>query len=209
MSETVRTSTTTRVGCDADIQRNVETNQAGNGYPTLAAEGDDVTAAENGGITPFVTVTRQFTGNAPAQLRITLLNRSRQEREVAFGASPPFSEYWNENATDARLYIVPEYLEYVNVVAAEDGESIDGRPENPVDGCWQIETVERLDILERRTLDPCDAISETYTVFGGTTNDICVPTDDYRFENSWYTTGSESEEISIEWGFDLVVTDSE
>lgn len=90
-----------------------------------------------------------------------------------------------------------------------DEYEIHDDPEEPIDDCWQIEGISRDAIAHFETLDPCETLTETYSIFSSADNEDCLPAGSYRFESSWGNKPGAEVEFSVDWGFTLTVEEPE
>lgn len=196
--------------CDPSHQADEEPESAQDGFPELTVEDDEIPEDHESGLTASVQITRQYSGDAPAQLRVTVMNRSGEPRDVTFGPTPPFSDYrGNHIERDAVAHIVPENRSHVNIVHPDDKNDEDEDPAEPIDNCWQIVGVQRDDLAQLETLDPCESLSETYSIFASADNNDCLPAGEYQFESHWYNDPGTDPEFSVDWSFRLSVEEAE
>ena len=195
--------------CDLPHAEDVEMEPAGDSFPELSVEGDKIPDDHESGLAAFIQLTRQYTANTPAQLQIDLMNRSEQPREVTFGASPPFSRYRSDHEQRNAIYIVPAERTHVYIEHVNNKYEANADPEEPIDDCWQIEDIERNDLAHSKTLEPCETLTETYSIFASADNDDCLPAGGYRFESSWVNSPGAEVEFSVDWGFTLTVEESD
>lgn len=192
--------------CDPPHAEDVEIEPTRDGFPELSIEGDEIPDDHESGLSAFVQLTRQYSANAPAQLRIDLTNQSGEAREVTFGASPPFSQYQgNHLERDAVIHIAPADRTHVGIHQVNDEYEVHDDPEEPIDGCWQIEDIGRNDLAHSKTLEPCETLTETYSIFASAGNGDCLPAGGYRFESIWVNSPGAEVEFSVDWGFTLTV----
>lgn len=158
-----------------------------------------------------VNVVRQFTPDKPAKVKISYTNTGESQRTVDFQASPPFSEYVSTGGEPPRLVIIPDDHSHISPGSVVQNQSSQTEsstesqteehqliPENPIDGCWKIPTSFAVyGVAHEKTLSPGETISEEYTVLGHRTNETCLPSGEYRFEqNPYFDEGSP-------WGFTI------
>lgn len=192
--------------CGPPHAEDVEMEPARDGFPEMSVEGDEISDDHENGLTAFVQLTRQYSANAPAQLRIDLTNQSGESREVTFGASPPFSQYQGDHLErDAVIHIAPADRTHVGINHVNDEYEVHDGLEEPIDDCWQIEDIESNDLAHIKTLEPCETLTEIYSIFASADNDDCLPGGAYRFESSWGNSPGAEVEFSVDWGFTLTV----
>lgn len=212
-------------GCLADSNNNTGTHQeTDTPFPELAVTGDTIPEDHESGLTASVELRRQFSGDAPAQLRIEVVNQRSTHTLAETGPTPPFSQYAGDHAeTEATVYIIPEESNDVFVQHVDRGDGSEtepdsnGLPSSPVNECWQIGDIAWNAIASQKSLGPEAALSRTYTIFADGKNNGCLPPGDYRFETSWSiwpdsgvdddesSTESPPERVSVDWGFTLSI----
>ncbi len=134
----------------------------------------------------------QATAERPARFRATLTNVSEEAVEVGFTGSPGLSAYWTDG-----VYFPPTDVDGAVIYHAGGEGDAKAFPAEPTDGCWQVDTVAREDLLVLRTLDAGASVSETYAVFG---SEGCPPAGDHPASGSWQIEGEE-----VGWSFTLTV----
>lgn len=149
-----------------------------------------------------VTVLEQFSEQTPARIEISYTSTAPNEREVDFGSSPPFSEYWSTGRESPRLVIIPDDHSHISPTGTEpsDSKNPDSTqlvPDSPVDGCWRAPNFAVFGVGHTRTLAPQETVSEGYTVLGHVDNENCLPSGTYHFVQEHYFGHDQS------WGFTI------
>lgn len=159
-------------------------------YPYVSVEG--TTVADDRAFAPEITVTRQFSADAPALVRIELANEARTNTEIGLARIIPF-DATTGHLTDgsASLYLVPESGSVRDDRVARDpppgGESL--IPAEPIDGCWRV--MEYPLVRESGTLwnaEPGATLRREHAVLDGPESETCLQPGTYRFAVNWTET---------------------
>ncbi|WP_231182946.1 hypothetical protein [Haladaptatus sp. DYF46] len=187
-------------------------------YPSV-----DVTRDSQPRDVPFrleVEKVRDFSPTAPARIRCSFENRSSTKQTVGIGPIQPFSNIWSKG--ESPLVLVPTERDVQRYALGTDEQII---PDQPVDGCWQTNTVRfvRHDVLRWRSFASSECIQTEYAIlhypeqeildatmdkwFGPKTeSDVCLPAGEYRFEESFtpkFRANATWKEFT--WGFTLTI----
>lgn len=172
-------------------------------YPTVSVL--DV-AETPPALDPTVEVTRQFSSQDPATIRVAVTNASDETVEYQLSPSPPWSEYVSEEFDNARIVIIPtennDHIEHVVPDSFVDGlisgndDSVPMPPEEPIRSCWTLPGhISRSDATEWVELAPGESVDEEYAIFNTSSAARCLPKGEYRFTADDHFGNGES------WGF--------
>lgn len=124
-------------------------------------------------------VTRQATPDNPPMVELSLANVADVVLDLEFGYVVPFGGLRAENGTGT-LELVPETQREELYTEGYDSPIA---PEERRQGCWRLpEWVLWPDDVTHRTIEPEEAISETYSLYNGP-GTPCFPTGEYRFSD--------------------------
>lgn len=126
----------------------------------------------------------------PPRLRIAVYNTGQESITVHSSPIFPFSSLESENA-EPGLMVLP--------LTSDDRARIED--------CWQLDRPANKPLPTRgrkhgERIKPRQSVSGTYEVWSHYANEICSPTGDYRFEQSYSLSGYE---LNFTWGFTLHV----
>lgn len=159
-------------------------------YPHVSVEG--ATVADDRAFAPEISVTRQFSADAPALVRIELTNEARTNTEIGLARIVPF-DATTGHLTDgsASLYLVPESGSVRGDRTARDPPPGDESPipTEPVDGCWRL--IEYPLVMESGTLWNADSgatLRREHAVLDGPESETCLQSGTYRFTVDWTET---------------------
>lgn len=159
-------------------------------YPDVSVEGTAV--ADDRAFAPEITVTRQFSPDAPALVRIELTNEASTNTEIGLAHTVPFDTMTGD-LTDgsASLYLVPESGSVRGDGVARDpppgGESL--IPAEPIDGCWRVNEYPL--VRESGKLwnaEPGATLRREHAVLDGPESESCLHPGTYRFAVDWTET---------------------
>lgn len=162
------------------------TSTPGGPATTTASPTDDEDGAPTrspipaGAVSFGARVTRQATPDHPPTVELSLTNVADVALDLEFGYVVPFGGLRAESGPGA-LELVPETQR--EGLYTEGGDSPIA-PEERRQGCWRLpEWVLWPDAATRRSLEPGQAVSETYAVYNGP-GTSCFPTGEYRFRDA-------------------------
>jgi hypothetical protein len=135
-----------------------------------------------------------YTEQHPGRVEVTFRNTGDETRRFVFADTPPFS-YPFSRPTGLVL------------------KTVGHEAEHREPGCWQeeVETDPKQGDYtaawrSRRELDPGEALTETYEVWGDPRiEEECVPTGTFRMESDEYEIRQDGDETEFRWGFGLEV----
>lgn len=155
--------------------------QSGAVFPSIQTE--VVSEGRNGGLAFNSKVSKQFSSERPARIRLSLTNENSKPRTISFGSSPPFSSYWSENEEKSgQLVLVPDYRKYVRTETDDESGGSTLVPPNPHNDCWRLKNkLLRLDISLERTIGAGETISGLYTVLSNIGTEGCLIEGKYEF----------------------------
>lgn len=179
-----------------------EVDPPGEGMPTLDASAHDVESPLE--VEFVVGIVNSYSREEPARVQIDLVNASAEERQIKFGAVPPFSSLWTESSPgESDMYIVPSDRSRVEIIYPDQLESDDTvEGVEPIDGCWMIDDVLRQAILRDGVIQPGHVVSGMYDIFTDSATDICIERGAYRFSD---TLVIENLEDPLELAFTITV----
>lgn len=156
-------------------------------YPHVSVEGD--TVADDRAFSPEITVTQQFSGDAPALIRMELTNEASVNTEISLAHIIPFdSMKGHQPAGAASLYLIPESgsVRGDNTTRGppKGGETL--IPETPIDGCWRV--TDHPLIRESGKLWNADSgasLRRYHAVLDEPQSETCLQPGTYRFSVSW------------------------
>lgn len=159
-------------------------------YPHVSVE--SATVADDRAFSPGITVTRQFSADAPALVCIELTNNATMNTEIGLAHIIPFDALkGHQPAGSASLHLIPESGSVRGDRTARDppksGESL--IPETPIDGCWRV--TEPPLIREGGTLwnaDPGASLRREHAVLDEFESETCLQPGTYRFAVNWRET---------------------
>jgi hypothetical protein len=130
-----------------------------------------------------MNVTEQFSLDQPAQITITVQNKSMSARQFKFGSTPPFSSYVGRRTEgESKLLLIPKEWES------------SGRLEEK---CWKYGgKYPRGNDAKTIELGPEETITTEYALFSHSENQNCIPLGTYRFEQDNYVE-------NMAWGFNV------
>lgn len=159
-------------------------------YPHVSVE--DATVSDAGAFSPEITVTRQFSADSPAFVRIELTNEANMVIDIRLAHITPF-DCMKGHLPDrsASLYLIPETGSVRGNRPTSDptkrAESL--IPEKPIDRCWRL--TEHPTIREAGTgwfFDPGATLIREHAVLDGPDSETCLKPGSYRFEVTWTET---------------------
>ena len=150
-------------------------------YPHVSVEG--TTVADDRAVSPEITVTRQFSADAPALVRIELTNESNNPIGVTMAYIIPF-DAMRGHLTDgtARIYLLPRDQTSLPPGQREGYEI----PAEPIEGCWRVS--EPPFIREAATswfAEPGDSMQREHAVLEESDSESCLQPGTYQFAVSW------------------------
>lgn len=159
-------------------------------YPHVSVKGDPV--ADDRAFSPEITVTRQFSADAPALVTTELTNEASMNTEIGLAYIVPFDSMKGYRPSESSsLYLVPESGSVQGDRTTRDppksGESL--IPETPVEGCWRV--TEYPLIRESGKLwnaDPGASLRRDHAVLDEPQSETCLQPGTYRFSVSWTET---------------------
>ncbi|MFK5602957.1 MULTISPECIES: hypothetical protein [Haloferax] len=163
---------------------------------------------------------RDFSSDAPAQIRGSFENLSSEEQTVGFGSIQPYSSIWSEG--HGWLVLIPSDRQVQKLAFGTDEQII---PDRPVDGCWQANLVHFVlpDVLRWQSLDAGECIQTDYTVLHYPEQEIleatmdkwvsnrpedmsCLPAGKHRFTESFAPkVRAETTWEEFEWRYTLTI----
>lgn len=135
---------------------------------------------------------RTVTEDDPAVVRVTIANQSDEEKTVYSGSVPVFADAVSTSDDGNR------------VILRSDTPGIDELDRVAAD-CWQWDHdhVSTGAGVWNKDIDPGGSVSEEFILFGHPTNsDPCLPSGEYKFEDSYRVRHGESEQ-ELTWGFQI------
>lgn len=159
-------------------------------YPDVSVEG--ATVADDRAFAPEIMVTRQFSADVPALVRIELTNEASTNTEIGLAHIIPF-DAMTGILTDGSslLYLVPESGAVRGDRTARDpplsGESL--IPAEPIGGCWRV--IEYPIIRESGKLWNADSgatLRREHAVLDKPDSETCLQPGTYRFAVNWTET---------------------
>ena len=159
-------------------------------YPDVSVEGTPVT--DDRAVAPEIAVTRQFSADAPALVRIDLTNEASTNTEIGLARTVPFDVTTGRLADgSASLYLVPGSGSVRGDGTTRDPPPSGGSliPEGPIDGCWRV--IERPLIRESGTLwnaAPGATLRREHAVLDEPGSETCLQPGTYRFAVAWSET---------------------
>ena len=159
-------------------------------YPHVSVKGD--TVADDRAVSPKITVTCQFSADAPALVTVELTNKSSVNTEISLAHIVPFDSMKGHlPGESSSLYLIPESGSVQGDRTTRDppksGESL--IPETLIDGCWRV--TEHPLIREGGTLwnaDPGASLRRDHAVLDEPQAETCLQSGTYRFSVSWTET---------------------
>lgn len=183
-------------------------DEARHSYPTFDVTGDELNE-EKTSLRPEVRVSRQPSESHPGQIEVAVTNAGSAPVTLAGGAPRPFSGLrspWREPDSEPVVALFPSDTEHVSVEHVDGAYGDFEDRAEPVDGCWLVEAVHQDAVRVQRTIEPGDELGQTYSVYGRTATEECLPAGSYRFvDPRWEVDPQDGDEYTVEWGFTLDV----
>lgn len=151
-----------------------------------------------------VSVRQQFTAESPAELSVRFRNEASATRTFQFTPVAPFTPAdVRHTEREDKLQLVPQQSDGVSVRDTDEDGEFNSVPPTPTDGCWSAtDEIYFVDHFSAVELDPCERVSQTYSVVGHPSNDGCFASGTYRTESTWYI---DSAEDGKPWGFTVTI----
>ncbi|ELZ89362.1 hypothetical protein [Haloferax sulfurifontis] len=163
---------------------------------------------------------RDFSSDAPAQIRSSFENLSPEAQTVGFGSIQPYSSIWSDG--QGWLVLIPSDRQVQNHAFGTDEQII---PDRPVEGCWQTNLVHFVlpDVLRWQSLDAGECIQTEYTVLHYPEREIleatmdkwvsnrpedmgCLPAEEHRFTESFVPKArADTAWEAFEWSYTLTI----
>jgi len=167
-------------GCEQPFGSSVRT-------PAVSVVDTTVPTALQGPFDLTVDIVESFSADQPARIQVEVRHSASTDgpRQIAFGATPPFSNYVGSRVdTYDMLLAIPEHTDRIEKIGRPAAVE-EWVPEEPTDGCWRAPTVPRDDETDLAViqLSPGETIAETYTLLGFG-QEACLPAGTYEFAST-------------------------
>lgn len=130
-----------------------------------------------------------ITSDHTAVMEVSIVNTGESNRTYQFGPIPVFSA--TASTDDRWLLVKPEQLE------------------RPSDGCWSHPKSKKEPgaLATVRELAPGESAARTFELWSNSrlTEESCLPTGEYRFEDEYRVRQSDEKDDEFAWGFTLQV----